>query len=209
MRTFIAIEIPEDIRTKIASFQNKLKNSRAFISWVKPDNIHVTLKFLGEIKDDSLPGIELAVERIAGQCTSFPIAVLGQGGFPSLRRPRVLWVGIKEGGSLVQSMAKILEDEMQKIGFARENRDFNPHLTIGRVKSQAHIEQVTRLMESDQFNGGTFTAQEIVIMKSDLKSTGAVYTPLKKIRFRTNISPEASGEKSPINLLTKRGGEAG
>ena len=108
---------------------------------------------------------------------------MGTGGFPNLNRPRVIWVGLKKGSEELKTLSKSIDNELEKLGFQKEKRGFSPHLTIGRVKNIYNIHEFVKKMNSVEFKGGSFTADEILIMKSDLKPTGAVYTKLHTIKL--------------------------
>jgi len=134
IRTFIAIEIPEEIRARLAALQEEWKKERAQVTWVKPDNIHLTLKFLGDVPEEKMESVQQGVRRATEGLTPFTVAVKTVGTFPSWKRPRVLWVGIEETTGKVSALASRIEDEMTKLGFEKEDRPFSAHLTLGRVK---------------------------------------------------------------------------
>ncbi len=183
MRTFIAIEVPKEIKNAVEIYVNPLKKEKAKISWVKPENIHITLKFLGEVAEDKIPEIYESLKKCLVGQKPFDIEVTGTGGFPNLSRPRVFWVGLKNGAVELKNLAKSIDNELNKHGFPRDKRDFNPHLTIGRVKYIDNIKKFVKKMNILDYKGGFFTAKEVLIMKSDLKPTGAVYTKLQTIKF--------------------------
>lgn len=181
IRTFIAIEIPLLIREKISEFQDELKRNQASIKWIKTDNIHITLKFLGNIDENRITDIAQAIDKVTEQIRPFSIEVAGAGVFPNYKKPRVIWVGAKSEEDVLKIVAKKIEQEMHNLGFEKEKRSFQAHLTMGRVKGWQGIDAVIKkLEEKHNFSGGIFVAKEIVLMRSDLKPTGAVYTPLKK-----------------------------
>lgn len=180
IRTFIAIEVPEEIQARLRELQDEWKKERAKVTWVKPGNIHLTLKFLGDVPEDKMELVQQGVKRATEGLTSFTMAVKNVGAFPSLTRPRVLWVGIEEPTGKVNLLASRIEDEMTKLGFEKENRPFSPHLTLGRVKIPTGAERLAEKVEATSFDAGEFVVNEVVVMRSDLKPTGAVYTPLKR-----------------------------
>ena len=183
MRTFIAIELPEGIKRKISEVQEPLKKTDAFVSWVKPKNIHVTLKFLGEVPEEKIEEVFLATEKALEGAKPFSMSLKGMGGFPNLRRPRVIWIGAGSGQEELSGLAKRIEEEMEEIGFPRERRKFSAHFTIGRVKSPRNVEQLAQLVESTDFQTEEIQVTEVVVMKSQLDPAGAIYTPLKKVRL--------------------------
>lgn len=184
MRTFIAVELPEEIKKKIGEIQAPLKRTNAFVSWVKPGNIHVTLKFLGEVPEERIEEVFEATEKAVEGAERFTMSLKGMGGFPNLKRPRVIWIGTGSGEEALSLLAKRIEEEMEKIGFPREKRGFSPHFTIGRVKSPKNIEQLAARVESSDFQTEEIEVAEVVVMKSQLTPSGAIYTPQKTIRLK-------------------------
>lgn len=177
IRTFICIEIPDSIKSRIAKLQDTLRKIDAQISWTKPSNIHLTLKFLGGVSASRLDRIKKAVERAAEGIKPFDIEVSGSGCFPSPRSPRVLWVGIGSVPEELQHLYANLEDELAAIGFEREKRKFSPHLTIGRVRTPQNASSVAESLVTSGFEPEQFRTTEIIVMRSDLKPTGSIYTP--------------------------------
>ena len=181
MRTFIAIELPDNIKKEIEQLQAPLKRTEAFVSWVKPSNIHVTLKFLGEVPEEKINEVFSATQKALEETGKFSMSLKGTGTFPNLKRPRVIWIGAGSGEEELSLMAKRIEEEMAKIGFPREKRKFSAHFTIGRVKSPKNLEKLMGLVESSDFQTEKIEVGEVVVMKSQLHPAGAIYTPLKKI----------------------------
>jgi 2'-5' RNA ligase len=181
MRTFIAIELPEGIKKQIEQAQAPLKKTEAFVSWVKPGNIHVTLKFLGEVPEDKINEVFSGTERALAGAKRFTMTLKGMGAFPDFRRPRVIWVGAGSGTEELSQVANKIEEEMEKIGFPREKRKFSAHFTIGRVKSPKNIEKLTEMVESSDFQTEEIEVKEVVMMRSQLHPAGAIYTPLRKL----------------------------
>ncbi|GBD93722.1 2',5' RNA ligase family [bacterium BMS3Abin05] len=186
IRSFIAIEIPKVIRDKIADLQYELRRIPAQVSWVKPKNIHVTLKFLGEIQESLVPRIEEMLQEISAKTVPFEIMIEETGFFPNARRPRVLWVGVHEEDRHLSRFFAEIERGLLPLGFANEKRGFKPHLTIGRVRHPGGIEEIISKMQEGSFQAQSFLAQEVVFVKSTLKPTGAEHEPLGKFRFKTD-----------------------
>lgn len=185
MRTFIAVELTEDIKKKIEELQSPLKKINADVSWVKPGNVHATLKFLGEVPEDKIEKVFEGAKKALEGIKNFELSLKDLGCFPNLKRPRVIWIGVEKGKEELSRMAKKIEQEMEKIGFPRENREFSPHLTIGRVKSLKNIERLTELIKNTTFNTQEFEIKEVVVMRSQLNPAGAIYTPLLKVNLLT------------------------
>lgn len=184
IRTFIAIELDETVKTALTDLQGQLKAEvpRRSVRWVKPGGIHLTLKFLGDVPVNRIEEIEGALIRACAGLPAFSFSVEGLGCFPHTRRPRVLWAGVQEEGSTLKRLQKAIEDEMEKLGFAPERRKFHPHLTLGRVRRRTSSGDVRRLgrlvQESDIGQVGQMKARAVSLIKSDLRPTGAVYTQL-------------------------------
>jgi 2'-5' RNA ligase len=181
MRTFIAIELPGQIKNQIGQVQAPLKKTKSFVSWVKPGNIHVTLKFLGEVPEEKMDEVFSAIGKAVEGIKKFSMSLKGMGAFPNVKRPRVIWVGAGSGQEELSGMAGRIEEEMEKIGFPKEKRRFSPHFTIGRVKSPKNVEKLMEMVGSSDFQTGEIAVSEVVVMRSQLHSAGAIYTPLKKI----------------------------
>ena len=184
IRSFLAIEIPGIILKKIEEVQEDLKSSRADVRWVNPEKIHLTLKFFGNIDESRIESIVKSTERPTRTGSSFSLKVRGVGAFPHLKNPRVIWVGLVDGNEVLASFQKQLEEELEKIGFEREERAFHPHLTLGRMKSsKGRAELVGRMERYKEEEFGDFKTERIILFKSELKPTGPIYTPLKEIQW--------------------------
>ena len=181
MRTFIAIEIPDKQKKIIGEFQRDLKKTNAAVSWVRPENIHITLKFLGDVSANKQGDVIDAVNATGKLHSPFTVEINKKGAFPDVRKPRIIWTGTGAGGEELRKIAESLEANLSAKGFPEERRPFKPHLTIGRVKGTRNIREVMSRLNELPFDAGSFTAGGIVIMKSDLKPSGAVYTPIKKV----------------------------
>lgn len=184
IRTFICIEVPETIKQRIAILQQDLRRSDAQISWVKPSNIHLTLKFLGDVPASKVEGIQLAVERAASSLEEFEIEVGSAGCFPTPRNPRVLWVGLTDLPDSLKQLHASIEAELAREGFPRESKRFSPHLTIGRVRAPKGAARVAEDLIARGFEPEQFRAREVIVMRSDLNSKGSIYTPLATIHLR-------------------------
>jgi 2'-5' RNA ligase len=177
IRTFICIEIPQSIKDRINSLQEILRQIDAQISWTKPSNIHLTLKFLGGIEPARIERVKKALERAANGIAPFEVAVSGSGCFPSARNPRVLWVGFSNVPERLQQLYSNIEDELAREGFEREKRKFSPHLTIGRIRTPHNAARVAEALIASGFESEVFRVTDVILMRSDLKPTGSIYTP--------------------------------
>ncbi|GAB4484782.1 MAG: RNA 2',3'-cyclic phosphodiesterase [Thermodesulfovibrionales bacterium] len=180
MRCFIAVPMPEPVISAIRPLLGKLARSGADVTWVPPENIHLTLKFLGETDEASLSRLKAALEKKVASCRPFCITIAGVGYFPSEKRPRVVWIGCGNGAA--DGLHRAVEAAAAEAGFAPEERPFSAHLTIGRVRSPKRLQEAARVL--DGYSGtvfGTAVISEVHIMKSDLKPAGAVYQSLSGI----------------------------
>ncbi|OPX31463.1 MAG: 2'-5' RNA ligase [Candidatus Latescibacteria bacterium 4484_181] len=178
IRTFIAVEISKSVRDQISRLEQHLRKEGAKVGWVRPENLHLTLKFLGNVQSVRIEDVVGATQDAVQGIKPFALFFSGLGAFPSLKRPRVIWIGVEEGAVSLGRIQKELEEKLFQRGFAREEREFSPHLTIGRVKSQKGIGGLVSKLEKTQFESEKMWVEQIVVMRSDLKPTGAVYTPL-------------------------------
>ena len=180
MRAFIAIGLDEVIRARLAEAQERLRAARASVKWVKPELIHLTLKFLGEIEADAVEGIMGVVAQAAEGIGPFDVRVAGLGAFPPRGAPRVVWAGMEEDARLA-TLQQLLEAGLEPLGFPAENRPFTAHLTLGRVKDPRHAGALRTLVEAEaSADFGTQRVAEILLMQSVLSPSGPTYTPLRR-----------------------------
>ena len=185
VRTFVCVEVPATIRARIEALQRALRRSDTPISWVKPANIHLTIKFLGDVPAARIDDVRGAVERACEAIPPFEITAAGAGCFPSPKSPRVLWVGLNPLPDELRTLHANVEAEFERIGFAREAKRFSPHLTIARVRDPFKARStVDELMKTD-FAAETFNAAEVIVMRSDLHPSGSIYTPQAVIHLST------------------------
>lgn len=184
IRLFISVELPDGIKDRLAELISELKRSGAGIKWVKPQNLHLTLKFLGWVEDSQVDEIiELSAKSVAG-AGSFKARFEGLGTFPGGKAPRVIWVGTAEGGGALCKLAKDLEKNMSEAGFRKEERAFKPHLTIGRVKERKGLAKLTKQIGGIKDAGfGEVLVDRINVMKSTLAPNGPVYENLKEVKL--------------------------
>lgn len=183
MRVFIAIELPAEIKAALAALQTELRQTRADVSWTKPDNFHLTLKFLGEIEAHRLPAITNACVEAAAGVSAFSLRLQKTGVFPNLKQPKVLWAGLASENDTLSRLQQRVEASLHALGFAKESRTFHPHLTLGRVKSLANLAAVTAKLLAAPLPELSFPVHELVVMQSQLHPAGAIYTPLANARL--------------------------
>jgi 2'-5' RNA ligase len=182
VRTFVAVLIADDLRERISEVQGQAKKLAPDVKWVAPENLHFTVKFLGDVREDALPGVFSAVEEAVGALSPFALSISGLGAFPSPRRARVVWVGAEEGREQLVALASAVDRKLVKLGFPKEDREFRSHITIGRVKTSRFLDDLARgIGEIDASSLGAQTVSSVAVMQSDLRPTGPVYTALKSI----------------------------
>ena len=185
VRTFIAVEIPAEIKAAMMDVQGALRRSGADVGWVRPEGIHLTLKFLGPVEARRIEGLSEAVGAAAGGIGPFTLLVKGIGVFPTPKAPRVVWLGLEGETDRLAGLYERVESACVALGFKPENRPFKPHLTLGRVKSPGGRGALMRAvsgMENTELGGIPVGA--VSVMRSDLKPTGAVYTEMRRIALQ-------------------------
>lgn len=182
IRSFIAVELPDGVLSALSRVQEHLKSYGFRTKWVRPANIHITLKFLGDIDSGTIDAIASAMLSAAEGCVPISLAAKGIGVFPNIKRPRVLWAGLTGEVNLLIDLQRKLDDWLSDIGFAKERRSFKGHLTLGRFKSRVNSTEIMRaLTEFEDFKTQSFMARELILFKSVLRPSGAVYSKLEGI----------------------------
>jgi 2'-5' RNA ligase len=184
VRLFIAIDLSHTLRESISNEIDRLIHllGSTEIRWVQASNIHLTLKFLGETPEDKVNGIKNKLENAASQFPPFELQVGDFGCFPNLRKPRVIWIGVQENGGILKQMYRVIETDLEMLGFRREGRPFNAHLTLGRLRKNTTSSTLRKL--SDRLGKvqigtlGTELVKEICLFSSILRPSGAEYTQL-------------------------------
>lgn len=196
-RTFVAITIPDDLKAKAFEFEAGLRDqlgdadSQA-VKWVEEGNLHVTLKFLGEVADEKVGDVCGKIEEAVGTVQPFELEIAGVGAFPSKARPSVIWIGTLSGSEELKETSRLVEDSLEQIGFKREQKGFHGHITIGRVRRGVHGRQIAAgLAAADLGTLGSFCVDSVSVMKSDLRPSGPVYSVLKRIGFQSEESKES------------------
>ena len=185
IRTFIAIDVEKPVHDRLIALQEKLAKSASEVKWVEPENLHVTLLFLGEVDERELPAVCRAVADCTRPLAPFVMSVEKAGCFPTPRRPRVLWVGVGEGTQPLVALHDALEPPLLDLGcYRREGRQYTPHITLGRVKSDRPTDQLAAaLAKQAGWKGGEVTVREVLVMGSELTPKGPVYTVLSRARL--------------------------
>lgn len=185
MRCFVAIELPEEIRDRLGELQERMRGDRRGVRWTRPEAIHLTLKFLGEVPDSQVAEVCAVAQRVAERYSAFELEVAGVGCFPPQGAARVVWVGISQPPAELLECQRECEATYAQIGFVPEGRAFSPHLTLGRVNEPAVGYRIRGgLGEFEGFTAGRFMAEELTVFQSELRPSGSVYTPLARGPFK-------------------------
>ena len=184
LRTFIALEVPAEIQQALGVVQDELGSGQDKIKWIALRNIHLTLKFLGQVPEADLSTVKTLIAEAAKKGSVIQAVIKGVGAFPSARAPRVVWAGITAGGEEIKQLSAFLEEGLAKLGFPEEKRSFKPHLTLGRVKyikdPAAFIEKMGGFKEKII---GKIRINSISLFKSTLTPKGSIYEVLYKADF--------------------------
>jgi len=182
IRAFIALKLPDDVIEFLRRIQSDLKKEGLNIKgvkWVAPENIHLTLKFLGDIKHTDVDAIESAMQSVVAPFAPLTLSATGLGAFPSVKRPRVLWSGV---GGDVEALGRLqprLEEQLSELGIEKENKKFKGHLTLGRIKGKVNADTIIdALGRCGNRTSRGFVADRLYLIKSELKPAGPVYSDL-------------------------------
>ncbi|MDH7601244.1 MAG: RNA 2',3'-cyclic phosphodiesterase [Armatimonadota bacterium] len=184
VRTFVAVLLADELKSRISEVQEQAKKLAPDVKWVEPENFHITLKFLGNVREDALAGVLSAVEDAVKDYQKFEVSVAGVGAFPNPKNARVVWVGVESGQERLASLAATIDAKLAELGFPREERDFKSHITIGRVKSKKHLGALARgIAKIEARSLGTQEVRSVAVMQSVLRPEGPVYSPLRVIEL--------------------------
>jgi 2'-5' RNA ligase len=184
IRCFIAIELSQEIRQVLGRIEDELQGTISGVKWVKPDNIHLTLKFIGSIEEEKVDKIKEILNQIAQDIIPFKIELSSAGAFPSPGRPRVIWIGIEEGKEESSRLANLVEEKIAPLGIEKESRAFHPHLTLARVKFLKDKSSVENAFAHLKVPQTEMTALKVTLFQSTLAREGAIYTVLHEADFK-------------------------
>jgi len=183
IRSFIAVNLDGDLKKKIAEETENLRKIGGDIKWVPPENLHITLKFLGDTDEDLIPTVQERLSVISSSSAPFSLRLSGAGVFPDKRRPRVIWIDINNPGELIKLQGSV-EVSMVSIGFVKEDRPFSAHLTLGRVKALKNLKSLIDPLEALRDRDfGNIEVNSFSLMKSVLEPKGPEYTVIKEFHF--------------------------
>ena len=183
IRCFVAIEIPVPVQRVFEKIQNELRAEIGKASWIKIGNFHLTLKFLGDVQKDSISDVCNAIDKVAIKQKPFYLKFGGIGTFPNLSRPRVLWIGLKQGGNITTDLSKYINNALLHCDVKSDER-FHPHVTLARLRQHTDLRGYVDLFEEYQTIQNTYMAvDEITLVKSELHPNGAIYTPMSRFHL--------------------------
>lgn len=180
IRTFVAVPVPSPTRQAMSAVQSELIDAGSDVKWELADKFHITLKFLGDTSTSTILSLEQSLRKSICSLPSFDVVYSGLGAFPSLERPRILWIGTQHSPEL-HRVQQVVDAQCIALGVPKEERPFHAHITLGRVKGTRGVDRLTAKLKSVTFQAVTTRCTEIHIMRSDLKPTGSVFTLLHTI----------------------------
>ncbi len=192
IRTFISVVLSDEIKGKLGEVIESLRETDAGVRYVKPENAHLTLRFLGYVNESKVEDIKIALGTALQGIKPFDVSFLGIGAFPNVNVPKVVWAGIREGRETLHEIRDRLEENLSKIGIEKERRQYHSHLTVGRVKSERGRDKLVSWLKSNaELEIGSMKVSEIILMESMLKKEGPEYFPLKVV----SLEKEEDGDE--------------
>jgi len=181
IRSFLAFELPPEVKDQVRQVSEELKKSKMDVRWVKPDNIHLTIVFLGDVREGDISAIVREIEQVCYGFHPFDIFLKGVGIFPDRRRPRILWAGYDGDIERMASLRDVLHERLMPFEIKEEKRQFKPHLTLGRfrnpVKADPQLDEI--IIRHESLSSPSFQVGELVLFKSELRPHGPEYTRLE------------------------------
>ena len=182
IRTFVAVDVTEAVRERAAQLIEELRSCGGDIKWVEPHNMHLTLKFLGDVPETEVNSVCRAVVQAAADLPPFSISVQGVGAFPHVGRPRTVWIGVEEGAEQLGSLQRAVDRALKPLGYPKERRPFHAHLTLGRIRRGGPESRTLsdRLREQQAFLAGHSQIKEVVVYASYLDRSGPSYQAMSR-----------------------------
>ncbi len=186
IRAFVAVSLSSAVQSSVEKLIRSLRQEIDGVKWVDTQNLHITLKFLGDVPMNELHRIIAAIQRGAESVETFDLEFRGCGVFPNAEQPRTIWIGAGQGSEELTVAATAIEDELFKLGFPKEHRRFSPHLTIGRVKRDVRVSEAVSgfLTERSELAFGSSGVDEVIVYSSELTRNGPIYDELATIPLR-------------------------
>ncbi len=180
IRTFIGIATNSAVRGRALELIDRLRRGDTQAKWTAAENLHLTLKFLGDVPEEQIPRVCRTVAEAVSACKQFQLQFRGAGAFPDTRRPHTLWIGVGEGEAEVRRLQKVVDRALRKLRFPKEPRRYHPHLTIGRIRRPEsggnNLKEL--LQQSSKFDAATLCIEEVAVFASSIGVGGSTYTPL-------------------------------
>jgi RNA 2',3'-cyclic 3'-phosphodiesterase len=184
IRCFVAIEIPDELKSKIDDYIFSLKQFAPKIKWIKANNLHITLKFLREVPQNLLQKVQSELSAVSNIVNPFTMSIRGAGFFPNQNKPRVVRLGLQnDKKNSIFKLHEWIDKKLDPLGFEREKRRFSPHLTLGRIKFPDNYHDLSEYINQNEFRSSSFNVSQIVLIKSVLRPTGAEYSQIKTYPF--------------------------
>jgi 2'-5' RNA ligase len=181
-RVFCAVELPSEVREKIAGRISRLRKAGSEVraSWAREDALHITLKFIGEVDGGKVDSLSNAAAQAVLGLAPFELAIACAGAFPPHGPPRVLWLGVEDEDGSLAKLQRNLEDACATVGFAREDRKFHPHLTLARIRAPGGARELARIHKELPFHSLAFRVDSLVVMRSELNPKGSRYSVISR-----------------------------
>jgi 2'-5' RNA ligase len=188
-RLFIAIELPPEVRRKISQHVERLRSAVPDVraSWIREENLHLTLKFLGDIPVERVEVVSAALAAAASQIAVFEVLLTGCGAFPPRDKPNVLWIGIEDSTRSLDRVHAAIEDKCADAGIARDTRSFRPHLTLARLRESRNARQLVESHKELGCGAHTMTASDLCLIRSELRPEGSRYTVIGRYAFKDEV----------------------
>ena len=186
IRTFLAVDLGEAAREALAGLLSALKKQAPTVKWIRPENLHWTLAFLGEVEEARIEDAHQACLTATQTTPAFTLALGALGRFPAKGSPRVIWLGLSQGAEALSALQARLSESLKEKDFQMEDREFLPHLTLGRVPRDVRLQQDSALLQTTLPETGSQRVREVLVMRSDLSPAGAKYTKLHRCPLFTN-----------------------
>lgn len=183
MRLFVALVLPDEIKNYLNQIISDLQKADAGVKWVKPEQIHLTVKFLGETNESKVDSIKNSLDNIAEKQKTINVSLSKLGVFPNLVRPKIIWVGLEGEISALANLADKVSNDFEKFGFEKERRKFKAHLTLGRVKSDRGLFELSDLISKYNLSQMQFDFKKLVLYKSVLTPKGPIYSVVSESEF--------------------------
>ena len=185
IRAFIAISLPSSVKELALQVRERFRDCGKTVRWIDPKNVHLTIRFLGDIPEEKIEPVGQAIEKAVEHFPPFQMKIDGIGAFPNLRHPRVIWMGVAEPtATLIHIEAKISEN-LAELGLSRDKKKFSPHITLGRVKSNEKKALLSKIIQSQELPGCLeIHVKSVELFKSELKPTGAIHSVLGRFNLK-------------------------